>query len=151
MSEQVINETVITHDIDHKKEPQHEIQETEFSTTVSVVSSDKQQAKSFSQKLSLIFASIALGSDGYQANIIGAVKSCIGQIYGSKVLTSNLSTRVSNAMLIGDIVGQLGFGVIIDRLGRKFGIVACTFFVCLVSSATAFILILRRKINRLYT
>lgn len=26
-------------------------------------------------------------------------------------------------MLIGDIVGQVGFGLIIDRLGRKFGIV----------------------------
>jgi MFS family permease len=128
MSENIINETV-THDIDFKV-PQQEFQQTEYATE-SVIPS-KKQAKSFSQKLSLIFASIALGSDGYQANVIGAVKSCLGQIYGSKVLTSNLSTRVSNAMLIGDIVGQLGFGVIIDRLGRKFGIVACTFFVCLV-------------------
>jgi MFS family permease len=89
------------------------------------------KSRDLSQKLSLIFASIALGSDGYQANIIGAVESCLSKIYGSSVLTSALSTRVSNAMLIGDIVGQIGFGVIIDRMGRKFGIIACTFFVCL--------------------
>lgn len=88
---------------------------------------------SFSQKLSLIFSSIALGSDGYQANIIGAVESCLSKIYGPQVLANGLSTRVSNAMLIGDIFGQIGFGFIIDRLGRKIGIVACTLFVCLVS------------------
>lgn len=94
---------------------------------------DSSDQKRFSQKLSLIFASIALGSDGYQANVIGAVESCLSKIYGSKLLGNGLSTRVSNAMLIGDIVGQVGFGVIIDRLGRKFGILLCTAFVCLVT------------------
>ncbi|KAF7727649.1 hypothetical protein EC973_007307 [Apophysomyces ossiformis] len=91
----------------------------------------KASNKAFSQKLSLIFASIALGSDGYQANVIGAVESCLSKIYGSKQFDSTISTRVSNAMLIGDIVGQVGFGIVIDRLGRKFGIVVCTMFVCL--------------------
>lgn len=112
-----------------KKITDEVVQQHEY--TVSESSSDAQK-KSFSQKLSLIFASIALGSDGYQANIIGAVESCLSSIYGSKVLGNGLSTRVSNAMLIGDIVGQVGFGVIIDRLGRKFGILLCTAFVCLV-------------------
>ncbi|KAG2203105.1 hypothetical protein INT47_004912 [Mucor saturninus] len=93
--------------------------------------SSEQKAKVFSQRLSLIFASIALGSDGYQANIIGAVESCLSKIYGPQVLSNGLSTRVSNAMLVGDIVGQIGFGFIIDVLGRKFGIIACTMFVCL--------------------
>jgi MFS family permease len=102
-----------------------EIQETEYAT------SDSSTQKGLSQKLSLIFASIALGSDGYQAMIIGSVEACISRIYGTSIFTSSLSTRVSNAMLIGDIVGQVGFGVVIDRMGRKFGILACTFFVCL--------------------
>lgn len=96
--------------------------------------SSERNTKSVSQKLSLIFASIALGSDGYQANIIGSVESCLLKIYGSQVLANGLSTRVSNAMLVGDIVGQIGFGFIIDRMGRKIGIIACTFFVCLVST-----------------
>ncbi|KAI9021720.1 MFS phospholipid transporter-like protein [Phycomyces nitens] len=86
--------------------------------------------KSRSQKLSLLFSSIALGSDGYQTNIIGSVEVCLTRIYGSQ-FNSSISTRVSNAMLIGDIFGQVCFGIIIDRLGRKFGIVLCTAIVCL--------------------
>ncbi|CEP13783.1 hypothetical protein [Parasitella parasitica] len=103
----------------------------EFIDTAESFVSDLERKRTFSQKLSLIFASIALGSDGYQANIIGSVEACLSKIHGSSVLSDGLSTRVSNAMLIGDIVGQVGFGVLIDRLGRKFGIIACTLFVCL--------------------
>ncbi|KAI7884928.1 putative metabolite transport protein [Lichtheimia hyalospora FSU 10163] len=102
-------------------------------TEESVVSHDSisPDSKSTSQKLSLIFAGIALGSDGYQTMIIGAVESCLERIYGSSVFNDTLSTRVSNAMLIGDIVGQVGFGLMIDRMGRKVGIVLCTLVVCL--------------------
>lgn len=64
---------------------------------------------------------------------IGAVESCLERIYGSSVFNDTLSTRVSNAMLIGDIVGQVGFGLMIDRMGRKVGIILCTLVVCLVS------------------
>lgn len=127
MKEHEVNES-ITHEVDIKKN--HELQENEYASSAEDNVSTR-QAKSLSQKLSLIFASIALGSDGYQANIIGSVESCLQKIYGPKVLANGLSTRVSNAMLIGDIVGQLGFGVVIDRMGRKFGIIACTMFVCL--------------------
>lgn len=93
---------------------------------------DYDTKKSISDRLSLFFASIALLSDGYQALIISSVESCLSKIYGSSVVTSTLTTRISNALLIGDIVGMLGFGLIIDRLGRKFGIVLCTAIVCLV-------------------
>lgn len=96
--------------------------EEQRSVVDSSSSNEDVQAKTFSQKLSLVFASIALGSDGYLANVISAVNSCLEKIYGDSY-DSTMSTRVSNAMLIGDIVGQVGFGLIIDRLGRKFGIV----------------------------
>ncbi|KAI8063464.1 putative metabolite transport protein [Gongronella butleri] len=93
--------------------------------------SETKRTKSNSDKMSLIFASIALLSDGYQGNIIGAVESCLKAIYGPDVVTSTMGTRISQAMLIGNIVGMIGFGLIIDRLGRKFGIVLCTILVCL--------------------
>lgn len=128
MVEHIINES-ITHGTDIKQS--YDVQESATSSTNTDYSEKK--VKSFSQKLSLIFASIALGSDGYQANIIGAVESCLSKIYGPQVLANGLSTRVSNAMLVGDIVGQIGFGFIIDRMGRKIGIISCTMFVCLVS------------------
>lgn len=129
MSQHIINETIHT-GADIKKSHDSQVS-TDGTPSLSSTSNDV-QAKSISQKLSLIFASIALGSDGYQANIIGAVERCLEKIYGASVLSNGLSTRVSNAMLIGDIVGQVGFGFIIDRMGRKFGIIACTMFVCLV-------------------
>jgi hypothetical protein len=134
MSAHVIDEATIPSDeIDIKLH-----QETEYAITYSIDDSEDLKKKSLSQKLSLIFASIALGSDGYQANIIGAVERCLSKIYGPNVLSNGLSTRVSNAMLIGDIVGQVGFGIVIDRFGRKFGIIACTLFVCIASSLIVF-------------
>jgi MFS family permease len=41
---------------------------------------------------------------------------CIADIY----------TRTSNAFLIGEIFGMLGFGLVVDRLGRKTGVVSTT-------------------------
>ncbi|KAG2232173.1 hypothetical protein INT48_006047 [Thamnidium elegans] len=128
MSQHIINET-INAGTDIKKYHDGEAG-SDYTPSLSNISGDI-KAKSMSQKLSLIFASIALGSDGYQANIIGAVERCLEKIYGASVLSNGLSTRVSNAMLVGDIVGQVGFGFIIDRMGRKFGIISCTMFVCL--------------------
>ncbi|CAO3643117.1 unnamed protein product [Mucor fragilis] len=40
-----------------------------------------------------------------------------------------MKSRLSYAMFVGAIVGQLGFGLIIDRVGRKIGLVATTVLV----------------------
>ncbi|CAO3628773.1 unnamed protein product [Cunninghamella blakesleeana] len=109
---------------------QKDVQEVQHQE-VAYVDEEYKAKKSLSDKISLIFASMALLSDGYQALIISSVESCLTAIYGKDVLTSTLATRVSNALLIGDIVGMIGFGLIVDRLGRKFGIILCTCFVCL--------------------
>jgi len=47
-----------------------------------------------------------------------------------KQYTSYYSTGVSNALLIGEIIGQLTIGLTCDYLGRKFAIVATT--LCIV-------------------
>lgn len=45
---------------------------------------------------------------------------------------------MSNSYLIGEIVGMLFFGVLIDRIGRRTGVVAATVFLILgVILATA--------------
>lgn len=46
-------------------------------------------------------------------------------------LTSSIKSRLSNAFLIGMIIGMLGFGVVVDQLGRKTGAVATTALLCL--------------------
>ena len=43
-------------------------------------------------------------------------------------ISSTIKTRLSNSYLIGEIFGMLFFGVTIDRLGRRTGIVFATFF-----------------------
>jgi MFS family permease len=43
-------------------------------------------------------------------------------------ISSTIKTRLSNSYLIGEIFGMLFFGVIIDRLGRRTGIVFATLF-----------------------
>lgn len=46
-------------------------------------------------------------------------------------LTSTIYSRISNAFLIGMIIGMLSFGVVVDQLGRKTGAVATTILLVL--------------------
>ena len=46
-------------------------------------------------------------------------------------ISSEIKTRLSNSYLIGEIFGMLTFGFVIDRLGRRTGIVFATIFLIL--------------------
>jgi MFS family permease len=59
------------------------------------------------------------------AAVIGNVELLLAILYPES-LTNSIYTRLSNAFLIGMIVGMLMFGVIADQLGRKTGAVATT-------------------------
>ncbi|KAH7035735.1 major facilitator superfamily domain-containing protein [Microdochium trichocladiopsis] len=86
----------------------------------------------------MVFSGIALGSDGYNASIMGNLNLLLAVIYPD-VLTKDMRARLSNAFLIGMIVGMLGFGVVVDQLGRKTGAIATTLLLLLgvVLSAAA--------------
>ncbi|KAI0602683.1 metabolite transport protein [Biscogniauxia sp. FL1348] len=75
--------------------------------------------------LMILFSGLAIGSDGYNAAIIGNIELILAVLYPD-ALTTAIYTRLSNAFLIGMIVGMLFFGVIVDQLGRKTGAVATT-------------------------
>lgn len=72
------------------------------------------------------------------AAIIGNVELLLAVLY-PEALTDAIYTRLSNAFLIGMIIGMLFFGVIVDQLGRKTGAMATTAFLVLgiVLSAAA--------------
>jgi len=53
-----------------------------------------------------------------------------GQLY-KKGFTDEIATRLSNSYLIGEIFGQLFFGFLIDRIGRRTGIIFATLFLIL--------------------
>lgn len=56
-----------------------------------------------------------------------------------ETFTATLKTRISNSFFIGEIVGMLLFGVMIDRIGRKFGVLltTCALIVGIIISAAA--------------
>ncbi|KAJ5989277.1 Glycerophosphoinositol permease 1 [Penicillium waksmanii] len=73
-----------------------------------------------------IFASgFALISDGYQNNLMTMANVLLKKEY-PKEYTSTVSTRVSNALLVGEIIGQIVIGITCDYLGRKTAIVFTT-------------------------
>lgn len=41
-------------------------------------------------------------------------------------MSSTITSRLSNSYLIGEIFGMLFFGALIDRVGRRAGVVAAT-------------------------
>lgn len=72
------------------------------------------------------------------AAVIGNVELLLAVLYPD-ALTTAIYERLSNAFLIGMILGMLLFGVVVDQLGRKTGAVATTAFLVLgiVLSAAA--------------
>ncbi|AAW44414.1 metabolite transporter, putative [Cryptococcus deneoformans JEC21] len=89
------------------------------------------------QTLSVLIAGVALFSDGYNIQITGYTNTVMAKLYPT-ALNSTMKTRLSNSILIGDIFGMILFGLCADRLGRRWGIIGCTFFLVLgVTLATA--------------
>ncbi|PVH97467.1 MFS general substrate transporter [Periconia macrospinosa] len=81
-------------------------------------------------KTDVLIQGIALFSDGYNIQIIGYMNTVLAKLY-PKQMTSQVKTRLSNSILIGDIFGMLLFGLCIDRFGRRVGIILTTLFLVL--------------------
>ncbi|KAI1434102.1 putative metabolite transport protein [Xylaria sp. CBS 124048] len=85
------------------------------------VSAKKQ---SLSDLFTIFCAGFALISDGYQNNLMSATNVVLTRVY--KEYTSYYSTQVSNALLVGEILGQITIGLVCDYLGRKWAILITT-------------------------
>ncbi|MCJ1405429.1 Plasma membrane permease, mediates uptake of glycerophosphoinositol and glycerophosphocholine [Xylographa trunciseda] len=87
------------------------------------------QVSSRRQRLSDLFtifcAGFALISDGYQNNLMTMTNVLFKKEYAAQY-TSAVSTQVSNALLVGEILGQIVIGLTCDYLGRKVAIVTTT-------------------------
>lgn len=90
-------------------------------------------SKSRRQRLSdfftIVCAGAALISDGYQNNLMTMSNVLFKKEYPDQY-TPIVSTRVSNALLVGEIIGQVTIGLTCDYLGRKTAIVVTT--MCIV-------------------
>jgi MFS family permease len=73
----------------------------------------------------------------YNAQIIGYMNPLFKELYPDG-FSSTIKTRLSNAYLIGEIFGMLGFGFMIDKIGRRTGVFFATMILILgVVLATA--------------
>lgn len=97
----------------HSKDPE----------TVSVLRSRKTK---HSDAFTILAAGSALISDGYQNNVQTMLNTLFAKRYGSKVYTSAISTRLSNSLLVGCVLGQVIVGLMCDRIGRKSAILTST-------------------------
>lgn len=77
--------------------------------------------------LMILCAGFALISDGYQNNVMSMLNKVFAIEY-PKVYDSNMSTQVSNASLVGTILGQFVIGICADLISRKWAIVIATCF-----------------------
>ncbi|KAJ5712154.1 hypothetical protein N7488_006310 [Penicillium malachiteum] len=75
----------------------------------------------------IVFSGLAIGSDGFNASIIGNLELLMEVIY-AKSWSTAVASRLSNAFMVGMIIGMLSFGYISDKLGRKTGAVLTTTF-----------------------
>ncbi|KAH7931102.1 MFS general substrate transporter [Leucogyrophana mollusca] len=86
--------------------------------------------ESVSAYFTILAAGFGLVSDGYQNNLMTMTNARVifKQLY-PKDYTSAVSTRVSNSLLVGAVLGQIIVGLICDRFGRKVALVATTLLI----------------------
>ncbi|KAG0050017.1 Plasma membrane permease, mediates uptake of glycerophosphoinositol and glycerophosphocholine [Linnemannia elongata] len=97
---------------------------------------DLQKQSRVSAIFTVIFSGFALLSDGYQVGVLSLINVCFTKIYGDS-FTSEMSTRIGNSLFVGCIIGQISFGFICDRLGRKVGLMITTILVILGAALCA--------------
>ncbi|KAL1951681.1 hypothetical protein VTO73DRAFT_830 [Trametes versicolor] len=78
--------------------------------------------------MTIAAAAFGLISDGYQNNLMTMSNVVFKKLY-PKEYTSDVSTRVSNALLVGAVLGQVSVGLLCDRVGRKAALVATTLLI----------------------
>ncbi len=88
--------------------------------------------KSWSDIFTIICCGVALISDGYQNNLMTMMNALFTKEY-PKEYNSTMKTRVSNSLLVGEIIGQVGIGLTCDYLGRKWAIVTTTVLIVIGS------------------
>ncbi|KAJ4310371.1 hypothetical protein N0V94_008485 [Neodidymelliopsis sp. IMI 364377] len=75
----------------------------------------------------VLFSGLAIGSDAYNSALMGQLLLLLTAIYPDS-LSVGTQSQLTNAFIIGLILGMLAFGFISDRLGRKSGAVLTTLF-----------------------
>ncbi|TVY81428.1 Glycerophosphoinositol transporter, partial [Lachnellula suecica] len=102
--------------------------EHKFGEVVDAISSDVESDNASSRKASrnetiwtICGCALANFSDGYQQSLASSTNVVMNHLLGTKIYTSTFQTRLSNALLIGSIVGIVILGYASDMFSRKSG------------------------------
>jgi len=101
-----------------------------YETNLKATAHKLNERESLSAWLTILASGFGLISDGYQNNLMTMSNVVFKALYPDDY-TSAVSTRVSNALLVGAIIGQLIVGLICDRVGRKVALVSTTLLIVL--------------------
>jgi MFS family permease len=74
---------------------------------------------------------------GYLNSVGGTVNTILGKIYPETYPDSTYSRNISSIVFAGTVLGQLSFGYMSDKLGRKFGMISATIIVVVFSALSA--------------
>ncbi|KAJ6007302.1 hypothetical protein N7540_011278 [Penicillium herquei] len=81
--------------------------------------------KQTSKVINIIISGLALFSDGYNVQIISSANPLFEKLY-KDAMTPTIKSRLTNSYLIGEIIGMMFFGALIDRMGRRTGVILAT-------------------------
>ncbi|KAF2012787.1 MFS general substrate transporter [Aaosphaeria arxii CBS 175.79] len=84
----------------------------------------------------ILFSGLAIGSDAYNSALMGQLLLLLTVLYPD-TLDIGTQSQLTNAFIIGLIIGMLAFGFLSDRLGRKSGAVLTTLFLSIGIIMTA--------------
>ncbi|KAB8289687.1 hypothetical protein EYC80_010599 [Monilinia laxa] len=87
-----------------------------------VVESDADSTNSRAGSIwTIVGSAMANYSDGYQQGLASSTNVVFNHLLGTKVYTSTIQTRLSNALLVGSVIGILVLGYTSDKFSRKGG------------------------------
>ncbi|ORX62993.1 MFS general substrate transporter, partial [Hesseltinella vesiculosa] len=122
---------------DNRSTEQRARADDDAASQVSSISEHRADFKAKSSFYNVLFSGFALLSDGYQSGVISFCNLFLQNIYGPKIYDNAMASRLTYSLFVGEIIGQLGFGLIIDRIGRKIGLLVATFLVILGAALSA--------------
>ena len=117
----------VTADISTTPDPSQVDEKNVYKDTSEVSSLDPETTKpnaanrKFRGTVTIIGSALANLSDGFQQSLAGNTNVVFDHILTTKVYTSSIQTRISNALLVGSVIGILVFGYTSDRFSRKGG------------------------------
>lgn len=109
----IVDERIVDLAVDRDQKLINKARHNDSTTGSSIISDSedglvKKTKSKTASYFNVLFSGFALLSDGYQSGVISFVNLFLGKIYGTDVFNADMKSRLSYAMFVGAIIGQLG-------------------------------------------